>query len=236
LLANSHPYEHGHRRPGRRSRRMSDLRNLDPLAARCAPDGGDDGQIQRAILENQIIPAEALWMLLHSQGVSPQATLATSPLVSSARENCWNNTAKRTLHKRPRSWSVAVFEAHSSLKLHSPLPVTANGHRFRSEGLPVTSGQFLVSAPTAAYCGSFLSRPAAPRFAKAFPAYCSRRPGDLPVGRIMLGFGHRRDVFGGIAWRQESRPPGTTMGSMNRLNQTTGRTGIIVSDVKRQQS
>jgi hypothetical protein len=76
----------------------------------------------------------------------------------------------------------------------------------------VTSGQFLVSAPTAAYCGSFLSRPAAPRFAKAFPAYCSRRPGDLPVGRIMLGFGHRRDVFGGIARRQESRPLGTTMG------------------------
>ena len=33
-------------------------------------------KIQRAILENQIILAEALWMLLHSQGVSSQAMLA----------------------------------------------------------------------------------------------------------------------------------------------------------------
>ncbi len=33
-------------------------------------------KIQRAILENQIILAEALWMLLHSQGASSQATLA----------------------------------------------------------------------------------------------------------------------------------------------------------------
>jgi hypothetical protein len=32
-------------------------------------------KIQRAILENQIILAEALWMLLHSQGVSSEAML-----------------------------------------------------------------------------------------------------------------------------------------------------------------
>ena len=90
-------------------------------------------------------------------------------------------------------------------------------------------------AQTAAYCGPFLFETPAPRSAKAFPAHCSRRPGDLPVGRIMLGFWHRRDVFGGIAQRQELAPPGTTMGSTNRLNQTTSH-GIIVSDVKRQQS
>jgi hypothetical protein len=33
-------------------------------------------KIQRAILENQIILAEALWTLLHSQGVSSEAMLA----------------------------------------------------------------------------------------------------------------------------------------------------------------
>ena len=32
-------------------------------------------KIQRAILENQVILAEALWMLLHSQGISSDATL-----------------------------------------------------------------------------------------------------------------------------------------------------------------
>jgi hypothetical protein len=31
---------------------------------------------QQAILENQIILAEALWMLLHSQGISSKAMLA----------------------------------------------------------------------------------------------------------------------------------------------------------------
>ena len=31
---------------------------------------------QQAILENQIILAEALWMLLHSQGISLKAMLA----------------------------------------------------------------------------------------------------------------------------------------------------------------
>ena len=105
-----------------------------------------------------------------------------------------------------------MFEAHSSLKLHSPLPVTANGHRFRSEGLPVTSGQFLVSAPTAAYCGSFLfeARSTAIRESISGPLLSATR--RLASGRFVLGFGHRRDVFGGIARRQESRPLGTTMG------------------------
>ena len=32
-------------------------------------------KVQRAILENQIILAEALWMLLHSQGASSDAML-----------------------------------------------------------------------------------------------------------------------------------------------------------------
>ena len=32
-------------------------------------------KVQRAILENQIILAEALWMLLHSQGISSEGTL-----------------------------------------------------------------------------------------------------------------------------------------------------------------
>ena len=32
-------------------------------------------KIQRAILENQIILAEALWMLLHSQGARSEAML-----------------------------------------------------------------------------------------------------------------------------------------------------------------
>ena len=32
-------------------------------------------KVQRAILENQIILAEALWMLLHSQGISSEAML-----------------------------------------------------------------------------------------------------------------------------------------------------------------
>ena len=81
----------------------------------------------------------------------------------------------------------------------------------RVGGGPVTSRQFLVSVLMAAYC-RFCSRPAAPRFAKAFPAHCSRRPGDLPVGRIVLGFGHRLDVFGGSRSVRSSRPPGSTMG------------------------
>jgi hypothetical protein len=32
-------------------------------------------KVQRAVLENQIILAEALWMLLHSQGASSEAVL-----------------------------------------------------------------------------------------------------------------------------------------------------------------
>jgi hypothetical protein len=32
-------------------------------------------KVQRAILENQIILAEALWMLLHAQGTSSEAML-----------------------------------------------------------------------------------------------------------------------------------------------------------------
>jgi hypothetical protein len=32
-------------------------------------------KVQRAILENQIILAEALWMLLHAQGASSEGTL-----------------------------------------------------------------------------------------------------------------------------------------------------------------
>ena len=32
-------------------------------------------KVQRAILENQIILAEALWMLLHSQGASSEGML-----------------------------------------------------------------------------------------------------------------------------------------------------------------
>ena len=46
-----------------------------PLTARCAPDGAMMDKVQRAILENQIILAEALWMLLHSQGTSSEAML-----------------------------------------------------------------------------------------------------------------------------------------------------------------
>ena len=33
-------------------------------------------KIQRVMLENQIILAEALWMLLHSQGISSEAMLS----------------------------------------------------------------------------------------------------------------------------------------------------------------
>jgi hypothetical protein len=33
-------------------------------------------KIQRTVLENQIVLAEALWTLLHSQGVSSEAMLA----------------------------------------------------------------------------------------------------------------------------------------------------------------
>jgi hypothetical protein len=66
----------------------------------------------------------------------------------------------------------------------------------------VTSRRFLVSAP---------KRPlTAVRFCSAIresvSGHCSRRGGRLPVGRIMLGFGHRPDVFGGIAQRQELAP------------------------------
>ena len=44
-------------------------------------------KIQRAILENQLILAEALWMLLHSQGISSQATLANvSARIKQTRE------------------------------------------------------------------------------------------------------------------------------------------------------
>jgi hypothetical protein len=44
-------------------------------------------KVQRAILENQIILAEALWMLLHSQGISSGATLANvSARIKKTRE------------------------------------------------------------------------------------------------------------------------------------------------------
>ena len=53
-------------------------------------------KVQLAILENQIILAEALWMLLHSQGISSEATLAnvsarikqTRELLERRREPC----------------------------------------------------------------------------------------------------------------------------------------------------
>jgi hypothetical protein len=44
-------------------------------------------KFQRAILENQIILAEALWMLLHSQGISSEAMLANvSARIKQTRE------------------------------------------------------------------------------------------------------------------------------------------------------
>ena len=44
-------------------------------------------KVQRAILENQIILAEALWMLLHSQGISSEAMLANvSARIKQTRE------------------------------------------------------------------------------------------------------------------------------------------------------
>jgi hypothetical protein len=44
-------------------------------------------KVQRAILENQIILAEALWMLLHSQGISSAAMLGTvSARIQQTRE------------------------------------------------------------------------------------------------------------------------------------------------------
>jgi hypothetical protein len=62
-------------------------------------------KVQLAILENQIILAEALWMLLHSQGISSEATLANvSARIKQTRELL---TTKGTLHKRPRSdWMI----------------------------------------------------------------------------------------------------------------------------------
>jgi len=44
-------------------------------------------KVQRAILENQIILAEALWMLLHSQGISSEGTLqSVSARIKETRE------------------------------------------------------------------------------------------------------------------------------------------------------
>ncbi len=44
-------------------------------------------KIQRAILENQVLLAEALWMLLHSQGISSDATLQNvSARIKATRE------------------------------------------------------------------------------------------------------------------------------------------------------
>jgi hypothetical protein len=62
-------------------------------------------KVQLSILENQIILAEALWMLLHSQGISSEATLANvSARIKQTRELL---TTKGTLHKRPRSdWMI----------------------------------------------------------------------------------------------------------------------------------
>ena len=41
---------------------------------------------------------------------------------------------------------------------------------------------------------------------------------DLPICRITLRFRQRSDVFGGVAIRQQLRPSGRMIGSMNRLN------------------
>ena len=70
----------------------------------------------------------------------------------------------------------------------------------------MTSRQFLVSAPTPAYCGSFLfeARSTAIRESISGPLLSATR--RLASGRFVLGFGHRRDVFGGIAQRQELAP------------------------------
>jgi hypothetical protein len=44
-------------------------------------------KVERAILENQIILAEALWMLLHSQGISSDAMLTNvSARIKKTRE------------------------------------------------------------------------------------------------------------------------------------------------------
>jgi hypothetical protein len=54
-------------------------------------------KVQLAILENQIILAEALWMLLHSQGISSEATLANV----SARIKQTRELARRTRRREP---------------------------------------------------------------------------------------------------------------------------------------
>jgi hypothetical protein len=56
-------------------------------------------KVERAILENQIILAEALWMLLHSQGISSDAMLANvSARIKMTRElleeRCEGNPAQ----------------------------------------------------------------------------------------------------------------------------------------------
>ena len=44
-------------------------------------------KVQPTVLENQIILAEALWMLLHSQGISSEAMLANvSARIKQTRE------------------------------------------------------------------------------------------------------------------------------------------------------
>jgi hypothetical protein len=157
----------------------------------------------------------------------------TSPLVSSARENCWKNTTKRTLHKRPSSCSVSVLEAHSSLKLHSPLPVTANGHRrgaSRDVG-PIAceraNGRLLrfVSVEARSRASRKRFRP----FALGDQATCQSAASCSALGTAVMYSRHR--AASGVAPALAPR-----WGSTNRLNQTTGRTGRIVSDVKSQQS
>ena len=62
--------------PPRRKNKLFRFRLSAPLAARRAHLTVQMmDKVQRAILENQIILAEALWMLLHTQGASSKATL-----------------------------------------------------------------------------------------------------------------------------------------------------------------
>jgi hypothetical protein len=54
-------------------------------------------KVQRAVLENQIILAEALWMLLHSQGISSEAMLQNvSTRIKATRELLEEHNSKES--------------------------------------------------------------------------------------------------------------------------------------------
>jgi hypothetical protein len=173
-------------------------------------------------------------------GINARLTFLHSGVDRLARQATEKDAQWIFVHRSPRQSGGSA--RYGSL-VHSLQVQPTESSRWNSALYLVTSRQLLVSARqndrllrSVSVQRPHYRNPRQHFRPVAFGNQYQRFHRDLPIGSIVLGFRQRGDVFGGVAQRQQLRPSGKTMGSTNRLNQATSRTGIIVSDVKRQQS